>query len=612
MHPSSGNRSGRSLVAGIETHMQSETEKSLLRPTLEGLSLFVPGALTGCHFATLLFFLNPSLDFSVWSAGRTLTVFGLSFGLATTFILGIVLRHSIRSRGRFLPWLLMVSLLMAATAQWFHASAFSFYLPPGINIRLIKSAVLVSLLGLTTFYIALLHTVSNRPYRWRSRVTLVVLSLLSVAVALERRAAFPGIRERTGIGALFPAPPQTHLLVVALEGATLDAILPLTEQGQLPFLATLLQQGAYGRLSTLPPVRRLPSWFTVATGTHPYRHGVASAYSLTAPFVSPDATLRLWPWATGLHRWGVLLGVRPSFAASRQGNPKLWEILEGLGVGTALVGWPAESGHLTNQSLALADRFFEESRVPDGTPAQTVLARDALDVQPFVESVDPSLFEPFGGSIDEATKAALVEDLWREAAALDLLAKRPEVRALFLALPGLLEVSRSYFGGYTAVQFDGDVGSESEAAAQAINSYYAFADDLLARLWDQTPKPRLMVITSAYGVREPSGARRFWSTISGGAAVAGRVDRSSDGVVMLLGEHLRSGSILDRGELIDVAPTILYGLGLPVARDTDGSVLTAAFGTTYLTETPLTFVPSYDSLVPRDDLPMIQVPRAEP
>ena len=154
----------------------------------------------------------------------------------------------------------------------------------------------------------------------------------------------------------------------------------------------------------------------------------------------------------------------------------------------------------------------------------------------------------------------------------------------------------------------GDTGDDVEAAAQAVNGYYAFADALLQRLWDQTPPPRLMVVISAYGVREPSGPRRLWSAVSGGAALGGRIDRRSDGAIMLLGEHLRSGSFIERADLVDVAPTILYGLGLPVARDNDGSVLTGAFGTTYLTENPLTFLSSYDALVPRTDIPVIQPP----
>ena len=47
---------------------------------------------------------------------------------------------------------------------------------------------------------------------------------------------------------------------------------------------------------------------------------------------------------------------------------------------------------------------------------------------------------------------------------------------------------------------------------------------------------------------------------------------------------------------MDLAPTLLYGLGFPVARDLDGQVLTAAFDKGFLARHPLTFFPSYEGL----------------
>ena len=52
----------------------------------------------------------------------------------------------------------------------------------------------------------------------------------------------------------------------------------------------------------------------------------------------------------------------------------------------------------------------------------------------------------------------------------------------------------------------------------------------------------------------------------------------------------------DRAALVDVMPTLLYAMGLPIARDLDGKVLTGAFENAFLARRPLTFVPSYDTL----------------
>ena len=67
---------------------------------------------------------------------------------------------------------------------------------------------------------------------------------------------------------------MTRLLVIGLDGATLDLIRPWAEQGHLPNLAQLITEGTHGPLeSTLPPVTS-PAWPSFVTGKHPARHGV--------------------------------------------------------------------------------------------------------------------------------------------------------------------------------------------------------------------------------------------------------------------------------------------------------------------------------------------------
>lgn len=64
------------------------------------------------------------------------------------------------------------------------------------------------------------------------------------------------------------------LLVVGLDGATLDLIRPWAKEGYLPNLARLIDSGVSGELeSTLPPVTS-PAWPSFVTGKNPGRHGV--------------------------------------------------------------------------------------------------------------------------------------------------------------------------------------------------------------------------------------------------------------------------------------------------------------------------------------------------
>jgi hypothetical protein len=48
-----------------------------------------------------------------------------------------------------------------------------------------------------------------------------------------------------------------------------------------------------------------------------------------------------------------------------------------------------------------------------------------------------------------------------------------------------------------------------------------------------------------------------------------------------------------RATLVDITPTILYFLGLPVGADMEGLARTDIFKQSFTAENPVTFIPSY-------------------
>ncbi len=65
-----------------------------------------------------------------------------------------------------------------------------------------------------------------------------------------------------------------RVMVIGLDGATLDLILPWIEEGHLPTLASLIRNGSYGRLkSTIQPITA-PAWTTFMTGVNQGKHGL--------------------------------------------------------------------------------------------------------------------------------------------------------------------------------------------------------------------------------------------------------------------------------------------------------------------------------------------------
>jgi hypothetical protein len=279
----------------------------------------------------------------------------------------------------------------------------------------------------------------------------------------------------------------------------------------------------------------------------------------------------------------------------------LWEILLRLGLRSGVIGWPASAPAPASAAFALTDGFFRGEKGP-GAAQPAVLAARAQAARVGPADINPGLFARFGPARGSDLRAALAGDLWREAVARSLTASTPDLEAFFLVLPGLEGVSRDYFGGYSAAEFDGAKSHLQTEAATVLSAYYIHLDEFLAELWksDPRPSPRLLALVSAYGVEAPGGAwGRLRAEMSRGAIRRGQTDRSPDGVLILSQEDgggIAPGTLLTGARLIDLAPTLLYGLGFPVARDFDGKVLTSAFDKGFLARHPLTFLPSYEGL----------------
>jgi predicted AlkP superfamily phosphohydrolase/phosphomutase len=110
----------------------------------------------------------------------------------------------------------------------------------------------------------------------------------------------------------------TPLLVIGLDGATLDLVSPWAAAGRLPTLARLLATGAWGRLRSTIPAATFPAWTSLVTGVNPGRHGIF------------DFTERV----PGTHRVRFVNG-------SRRRAPALWTRLAAAGARVAVVTVPA-------------------------------------------------------------------------------------------------------------------------------------------------------------------------------------------------------------------------------------------------------------------------------
>ncbi|GAB4533077.1 MAG: alkaline phosphatase family protein [Anaerolineales bacterium] len=67
---------------------------------------------------------------------------------------------------------------------------------------------------------------------------------------------------------------SSRVLVIGLDGATLDLALPWMQQGYLPNLKRLVENGKAAQLQSVLPVISAAAWVTFMTGVNPGKHGV--------------------------------------------------------------------------------------------------------------------------------------------------------------------------------------------------------------------------------------------------------------------------------------------------------------------------------------------------
>jgi predicted AlkP superfamily phosphohydrolase/phosphomutase len=96
--------------------------------------------------------------------------------------------------------------------------------------------------------------------RWGGTAFLATGLLVALAFAA------PGCGGRRGANG--------RVVVIGLDGATWDLLQPWIDRGDLPTLARLQQEGAWGQMLSTVPYLSPPAWTTAVTGVNPGKHAI--------------------------------------------------------------------------------------------------------------------------------------------------------------------------------------------------------------------------------------------------------------------------------------------------------------------------------------------------
>ena len=384
-----------------------------------------------------------------------------------------------------------------------------------------------------------------------------------------------------GCGESTPPSTERPIVFIGVDSADWTWIDPLMEEGRMPHLASLVERGARGPLTSLVPLQKSPTiWTTIATGKRPVKHGIAD-------FITREE--------------------RVQTSELRQAAT-YWEILGQLGRRQAVLGWwitypatPVE-GILVSDFLPYID---DDERMGRAAVHPPELWDEVADLVVRPEDVDDALLARFvdldlvreHGEIGEEMLVDLRTFLAGDLTYMALTRRYLE--------PGAFDVFTVYFRGLDMAShsywrwFEPRYSSIPEddwrvrAFGNVIPAYHEFVDELIGEVVALADPQSRFVVVSDHGF---VGHRR-----RGGQLTVGVKMHREDGILVLAGPGVREGATIEGAQVKDVMPTLLAMCGVPLARDLDGHLLGNAFAPSVQDwyDTLLTHsVESYEGLVP--------------
>jgi predicted AlkP superfamily phosphohydrolase/phosphomutase len=156
-----------------------------------------------------------------------------------------------------------------------------------------------------------------------------------------------------------------------------------------------------------------------------------------------------------------------------------------------------------------------------------------------------------------------------------------------------LDIVGHYYLRYTQPRTFRDLPEEERRRfSQAIDRYYTYIDGEVAAALAAVGPGDLVVIVSGFGMQSLNPVKQAIGRLLGDPDFSGTHERAPDGFLMAFGSAVEPGR-RPRGSIVDVAPTLLYFLGLPAARDMDGFARADLFTRAFTADRPIVFIPSY-------------------
>ena len=553
------------------------------------------GALGAAYLTVLVLQLNPEVPLLSASTWRWFATLGMFYGvpLAVTCYVLMVAREFFALTGMspgwasvsVLAWLSAAAAASAAVLMWLNVQGLAATLDESSIRRMTAGAIATAVSAAVLLLIAIAHYSFGRRGSRVGGALFVLAAVGSVALPLAARGrgttGTPAVRTGPASVRAPAAGPRVSMLL--LDGASLDYILPRVAEGRLPNFAKLLETGASLDLATIRPTQPDPVWAAVATGMYPSKNGVRSAVAYFAR--GDERAIDLLPDHCFSHALVHLGFVREQAVSSIAWRARpFWSILSDAGIPVGIVRWPLTYPAQAVQGFVVSDRFHELLGSMFEFDERVAYPSDALPVArgAFTDgSETPGAAPPTSDDRDRFYSKAMRD-----------LRGGFDVRVTALRYQSVDSAGHRYFR-YAQPRSLGDVSDEERRRhTQALAAAYAYLDAEIGAALESLVPGDLLLVVSGFGMQRLNPAKQRIGRLLGDPDVTGTHERAPDGFLLAYGSAVARGRHL-RGSVVDVAPTLLYFLGLPVGRDMDGYARADLFTREFTAERPIAFIPTY-------------------
>jgi tetratricopeptide (TPR) repeat protein len=361
---------------------------------------------------------------------------------------------------------------------------------------------------------------------------------------------------------------KKKVLVIGWDAAEWKVIMPLIQQGKMPAFARLMSRGVHGKLQTLDPPLSPMLWTSIATGFRADTHGIGGFIEPT-----PDGE-----------------NLRPVTSTSRKVKA-IWNILNQEGYKSNVVAWwpsnPAEpiNGVMVSNLYQIATKpLNEEWEMPKGTvhPEELTEMMKEFRIHPHQINLNqvlpfiPNLKDNIPLRSDQRT-TNVIKNMANagtiHSASCHLLEKSDwDFMAIYHdAIDHFSHVAMRYFPPRRPEIPEQDFNDFQHV----IEAAYLFHDRMLARMMSLIDEENTTVLLISdhgfhcdhqrplYIPKEPSGPA---------------VEHSPYGIFVMAGPGIKNdGRQISGLSVLDITPTLLHHMELPVGKDMEGKVLHACF-----------------------------------